>query len=219
MGTSNFARGNASKVYAVLMNVEEKFCECTECNTKYWEFDSEYQEQGETCNTCGNELNHDTEYRAVEEWEIDDFVEYLRETAQEKTKFNYRDLSGYDNERNYGGRYVFQLQADKNFGDVNFDVRLKAIMRGGYYEGANLDFEIEVNDDDEVYEQSFEWEFEMHSDLPKGMQVIQRKNALKWAQKTLETMKEDIESIFTQVSQPLNVVATFSNGETIYAKA
>jgi hypothetical protein len=39
------------------------------------------------------------------------------------------------------------------------------------------------------------------------------------AEKEAEKLKELIEEVFTKVSQPLNVVATFSNGETIYANA
>ena len=38
-------------------------------------------------------------------------------------------------------------------------------------------------------------------------------------EKTKTELIELIEEVFTKVSQPLNVVASFSNGETIYAKA
>lgn len=39
-----------------------------------------------------------------------------------------------------------------------------------------------------------------------------------WEEKETQKMVEVIENVFTEVSQPLNVVATFSNGETIYEK-
>ena len=41
---------------------------------------------------------------------------------------------------------------------------------------------------------------------------------LKWAKKTKTELIELIEEVFTKVSEPLNVVASFSNGETIYQK-
>ena len=39
MGTSNFARGNTSKVFAVLMNTEETFKECSECGHKHYDYE------------------------------------------------------------------------------------------------------------------------------------------------------------------------------------
>ena len=38
-------------------------------------------------------------------------------------------------------------------------------------------------------------------------------------EKEVETLKNLIEEVFTQVSQPLNVIGTASNGETFYEKA
>ena len=37
MGASNFAKSNTSKVFAVLMNREEKYSKCSECEKKYRE--------------------------------------------------------------------------------------------------------------------------------------------------------------------------------------
>ena len=42
---------------------------------------------------------------------------------------------------------------------------------------------------------------------------------LKWAEKTKTELIKLIEEVFTKVSMPLNVVASFSNGGTIYQKA
>ena len=60
---------------------------------------------------------------------------------------------------------------------------------------------------------------EVPKDMNRGLQVLQNKNAVKWAEKTKTELIELIEEVFTKVSQPLNVVASFSNGETIYQKA
>ena len=237
MGTSNFARGNTSKVYAVLMDVEEKFCECTECNTKFWEFDSEYQEQGETCNTCGGELNHDTEYRAVESWEIDDFKEYVRETAKEEVKslpYEYRFEDECGNERDYTSFELFSFRTSKMYGDIEVSIKIVGQLVGAYYEGASLDFEVYIDNggewvalengyytttESDILNDLFAPQYEhYYSDMNRGLRRILMNKAVKWAEKEVEQLKETIEQVFTKVSQPLNVVATFSNGETIYSK-
>ena len=55
--------------------------------------------------------------------------------------------------------------------------------------------------------------------MNKGLQVLQNRNATKWAEKTKTELIELIEEVFTKVSQPLNVLGTASNGETFYEKA
>ena len=55
MGASNFARGNASKVYAVLMNQEETFKECTECGLRHYDYDYNLDELNE-CKSCNEVL-------------------------------------------------------------------------------------------------------------------------------------------------------------------
>ena len=86
MGTSNFARGNTSKVFAVLMNTEETFKECSECGHKHYDF--EYSSESFKNLTCceGATFEEETEYRSAESYEYDDFKEYLRETAEEEIK-------------------------------------------------------------------------------------------------------------------------------------
>ena len=66
MGTSNFARGNTSKVFAVLMNTEETFKECSECGQKHYDF--EYSAESFKNLTCceGATLEEETEYKSCE---------------------------------------------------------------------------------------------------------------------------------------------------------
>ena len=58
MGTSNFSRlKNASKYYTIFMNVEEKFVKCDECNTKFVEWESEYEKiENLFSEVCDNRL-------------------------------------------------------------------------------------------------------------------------------------------------------------------
>lgn len=225
MGTSNFARGNASKVFAVLMNTEETFKECSECGQRHYD----YQYSLDTLNECENGCEgatfseEETEYRSAESYEIDEFKEYLRETAQEEIKnrkeFRYKEESGSDNDRNYCATDLFSFNTSKMFGDIEISVKVIGQIVSAYYEGASLDFAVEFNDEEYTNDEpDFEWLFEYNSNINKGLQVLQNRNAIKWAEKAKTELIELIEEVFTQVSQPLNVIGTASNGETFYEK-
>ena len=223
MGTSNFARGNTSKVFAVLMDTEETFKECSECGQKHYDF--EYSTESFKNLTCceGATFEEETEYRSAESYEYDDFKEYLRETAQEEVKelknIWYKEESGSDNDRNYCATDLFSFTTSKMFGDIEVEVRVIGQIVSAYYEGASLDFAVEFNDEEYTNDEpDFEWLFEYQSDMNKGMQVLQNRNAIKWAEKTKTELIELIEEVFTKVSQPLNVLGTASNGETFYEK-
>ena len=225
MGTSNFARGNTSKVFAVLMDTEETFKECSECGHKHYDFEYSLDTLNECENGCEGATfsEEETEYRSAESYEYDDFKEYLKETAQEEIKelknIWYKEESGSDNDRNYCATDLFSFNTSKMFGDIEVEVSIIGQIVSAYYEGASLDFAVEFNDEEYTNDEpDFEWLFEYQSDMNKGLQVLQNRNAIKWAEKTKTELIELIEEVFTKVSQPLNVVASFSNGETIYAK-
>ena len=223
MGASNFARGNTSKVFAVLMDREETFKECPECG----EIHNKYTYSEEDFNNlvcCEVDLVEQTEYVSAERYEYEDFKEYLRETAQEEAKelktIWYKEESGSDNDRNYCATNLFSYFTSKMFGDIEIEVRIIGQIVSAYYEGASLDFVVEFNGEEYINDKpDFEWLFEYQSEMNKGLQVLQNKNAVKWAEKTKTELIELIEEVFTKVSEPLNVVASFSNGETIYQKA
>jgi hypothetical protein len=224
MGASNFHRGQTSRVYAVLMDTEETFKECTECGHKHydWEFNLETLTNCELCNEVVFD-EAETEYRSAEDYDYDDFKEYLRETAQRKVKettFVYRDESGSDNDRNYCATDLFSIRSSKMYGDIEISVKVIGQIVSAYYEGASLDFSVEFNDEEYTNDKpDFEWLFEYQSEMNKGLQVLQNRKATIWAEKETEKMKNLIEEIFTEVSQPLNVLGTASNGETFYELA
>lgn len=199
MGTSNFYRGNTSRVFAVFM--DEEVYVCSECGEYH------YEEVNECYNGCEG-TTFEMEYRAVDEIEIDDFKGYIREVANDKRgEFYFRKESGMDRDRNYPSNELFSYSIRNSFGDIGVEVRLTAKMTAGYYEGASLDFDIDVEDD------GFD-----NSDMNGGMRVIQERNANKWVDRTKEQLIARVEEVFEQVSMPMKVVLTFSNGETIYGK-
>lgn len=237
MGVSNFARSNASKVFAVLMDTEEKYSKCSECDNQQWEWEEGYiEEENQNCPNCDCKgcIRHDTEYRNCEDFEVNDLKSYISELAQEKKgNFKYQKESGSDNDRNYCASYLFSLNAFKSFGDIEVECKITAKLVGAYYEGASLDWDFEIYNGGEwsavengyytvteknIVEDLFDVGYNQHSysNMSSGLRTIHAKTATKWAEKTKTEMVDLIESIFEQVSNPLQVVATFSNGETIY---
>jgi hypothetical protein len=209
MGTSNFARGNASKVFAVLMN--EDVWICSECGSYH------YEESPECCEGA----TYEEESRGVEQFDVDDFMYYIREVAEQKAPkdVRYSEEDGSDNDRNYCGHDLFSYRMSKWYGDIEIEVQIVAKMVSGYYEGASLDFDVTVfdgnsfSDSDNAVLYAFD-----QSDMNEGMKVIQQRHAERWADKIKTQLIALTEQVFEQVSMPLKVVATFSNGETIYEK-
>lgn len=195
MGASNFYNKNASNVYAVLMDYEDVV------------FDEN-----------GNETE-ETQMVQCESWDYEDLVDYVNELMDEQKLFKVSDRVEFGNNRNYEGTAIKSFVSYKTFGNVEVEVLLTAVIRSGYYEGANLDWELNYyagSGYDDILDLTYE--FESQNDN-QGMAKIQCRNAEKWATKEGERMVEALEDIFTQISNPLQVVARFSNGETIYAKA
>ena len=224
MSASNFHRRATSKVFAVLMDTEETFKECSECGHKHYDYEYSLDTLNECENGCeGATFEEQTNYISPDEYEYEDFKEYLRETAQEEIKnrkgIRFKEESGSDNDRNYCATDLFSFNTSKMFGDIEISVKVIGQIVSAYYEGASLDFAVEFNDEEYTNDEpDFEWLFEYQSDMNKGLQVLQNRNAVKWAEKTKTELIELIEEVFTKVSQPLNVLGTASNGETFYEK-
>lgn len=219
MGTSNFSRlKNASKYYTIFMNVEEKYVECNECNEKFYEYEPEYEtaESERYCGKCGSDaIEFKEEYRSPESWEIDDWELYFGECL-ENIGGEHDDEVDSSIERKYIGFFNFS----KWYADVLVELKFHLYYDIGYYEGANLDYEIlvyngfEYSDD---LENALECIFEDSDDLSAGMQKIQSKNAMKWIEKVKAETSEKIENLFSDVcDNRLELVGTFSNGESIY---
>lgn len=191
MGASNFYNRNAKNVYAVLMNYEDVV------------FDEDGNETEETQMVC------------CEEWDYNDLKADIIELMEQSPLKTSERLEFYDS-TNYNAEGVLSFVSTKNFGEVEVEVLLTANIRSGYYEGANLDWDINYyagsGYDDYL---DLLYDFERAYDN-RGMAKIQTKNSEKWAKKEGERMIEELERIFTQVSKPLEVAVRFSNGETIY---
>ena len=216
MGTSNFSRlKNASKYYTIFMNVEEKYVECNECDGKFYEYEPEYEtaESELYCGKCGSDaIEFKEEDRSLESWEINNWESYFRECLE--------NIGGEYDESDRDRKYIGAFNFSKWYADVLVELRFRLYYDIGYYEGANLDYDILVYNgfeySDEL-ENSLECIFEDSDDLSVGMQKIQAKNAMKWIEKVKAEISEKIENLFSEVcDNRLELVGTFSNGESIY---
>jgi hypothetical protein len=214
MGTSNFARGNTSRVFAVLMDVDVWIC--SECGVMH-----DYQPE-----VCENECEGATFRESsmpVEDYDVTDFKDYILEVAEQKATKDvlYSQEDGSDRDRNYCASNLFSYRASKWYGDIEIEVQIVAKMVSGYYEGASLDFDVTVFDGYEFSDSdnSVEYLFGNNcSCMNQGLLKIQQRHAERWVDRAKSELIVLIEQVFEQVSMPLKVVGTFSNGETIYKK-
>lgn len=128
--------------------------------------------------------------------------------------------------RNYGGKYICNIEHSKDFGDIEITLTFYIVLSGAYYQGATLDYisEIQINGDDNGDKEAFDKNFmpsdlQYYSEMPIGMQIIQSKNIKKFVSSAYDEMTEQIEKIFEKhCEHKLVCTAVFSNGEAIYSK-
>jgi hypothetical protein len=143
----------------------------------------------------------------IDEWQVQDFKMMVLENIQGEFKKNKRyDVSesdGYDGNRNYGGSYIFEVSTDD-------DISIRGTLKNGYYSGANL--EIELLYEGDVYNGIDD----ILHDIKAHCQYQGKRPPITRVTKDISRMIKGIERVYKNISRPLIVVATFSNGETIY---
>jgi hypothetical protein len=155
-----------------------------------------------------------------EEWDYDD----LKENLIYELKDSHTTKDPYEL-RSYSSSVVGCLSKQKSFGELDIDLSIYCVIRSGYYEGANLDWfmKLDIGNTsyyDEIPENCYiEEDLRYFNDWNVGFSVIQSKNVLNWIKTTKEELVNRIEKIYEENSTPLEVVARFSNGETIYKKS
>ena len=200
MATGNFYNENANKIFAVCMDYEQPVLDD----------DGNETDEMETV-SCSSYDYDDTKSNVIHE---------AKALAKEKN-YGFSEHWGLKNNlRSYEGSGICCIYDTKRFGDINVTVTIGLVIRGAYYEGANLDweyqYEVEGKEMDEI---EFIEDFDYYSDMNAGLKKIQGKNAEKWAEKTFNKLVAEVETMYEKISMPLTVSARFSNGETMYSKA
>ena len=167
----------------------------------------------------------DEENEGFQDFWYDDQIENIRSFLKEKG-FNLATYVEDPHElRSFPSRVIASISTYKTICNVEFNITMYAVVRSGYYDGFNLDwfYEVEIEGDCDIdcipdLEQLSET-LSYYGDVSVGMGKIQAKNALKWLNKTVDSLIENTEDYFKEITTPLVITARFSNGETFYAKA
>jgi hypothetical protein len=204
MGTSNFYNENASSIFVVL-------------NTY---IDDETGEE-----------------KTPDELDCQDFIdntkEFINETVKEhnsknKLKLIYNEDSGEDSHslRSYSSESLGQINCYKNYLDIEIEVRITLILRSGYYQAGNLDWDIDFHvqrcysNFDNIEDTIEEFKYRAEKDFcNKGIIEIQSKNLANYLTNTKDFLIEFVEKeIYEKLSESYKVYARFSNGEAWYEK-
>lgn len=145
--------------------------------------------------------------------ELRDSIVYSLNKARKPNYIDVYERTGHDYERNFSGTYLACVSAEKRYNDYSIGVEIKCVVRSGYYSGANLDMEDTIYNIDgceyDTIDGLLEW-----SELSEY-----RKNKVSdWLESAEDKIKDIIERVYSKNSESYNVLAQFSNGETLYSK-
>lgn len=231
MGTPNFARpSNASKYYAVLTNQEVEVKECPDCGHQHpeWEYDNlETLSQCEQCKVDLSEVEVTTEVQVPDSWECEDFIHNIGE-AIEAIGGRAENESFLD--RNYERQSLGILESEKSYGDIDINVKLTAILQSAYYEGATLDYIIQIEADGETFDHStgsyYDQDLEEivesafdtdYTEMNAGLCKILQPKAQAWIEGEITKLSNQLEEVYEDWTQhKLGCTGVFSNGEAIY---
>ena len=139
---------------------------------------------------------------------------------KEVGSFEAVNLNEADGLRSYPGRIICRIKTPvKSYRDFDIAVSADIIVRNGYWDGANLDYDIHFHVDEEIVKEDDLDEVCLYSELPGTRRAYQLALAKKWFDRMYGKFTDVIEEVFAEFSTPLQLVARASNGEAIYEKA
>lgn len=137
-------------------------------------------------------------------------------------------IKEYDSSnRYYGGRMFMQKDKEVSIGRFSISVSVKAIIRNGYYDDFNFDWDIEIEGDGS-YDVSGEYSFgeEDAANLiydctyyTMGFCRMQARNLVSKVRCAISELSEELEKVYACYTDQLVCVGIFSNGEAVYERA
>jgi len=125
--------------------------------------------------------------------------------------------------RNFPEKYILTAEQEFPFMGFLYEIQVHIIARGGYYQGAILDWELDLSCDVASCEDSVESLMDEHDyyfeDIEReklGLYRMNRKKLRDRLEKEVDTLIDKVESAFEKVSINLVKVGQFSNGEAVY---
>ena len=156
-----------------------------------------------------------------DEWAYDDLVDNLKSELNNDT--DYVDYGKTDPHelRSFPSRTLGSIRKYVQYKDFYVEVCVTPVIRSGYYDGVNLDWNADylINGDASYDSPEFYIDDIAHyGSMSKSKATKYAKLAEKKAEKVKNQIVEKVESIFSDYSEKYGVTAVFSNGETIYHK-
>ena len=155
------------------------------------------------------------------EFDYDDLVDNLKSELNNDP--DYVDYGKTDKHelRSFPSRTLGSIRKYAQYKDFYVEVCVTPVIRSGYYDGVNLDWNVDylINGDASYDTPEFYIDDIAHyGNLSKSKAIQYAKLAEKKAEKVKNQIVEKVESIFSDYSEKYGVTAVFSNGETIYHK-
>ncbi len=157
--------------------------------------------------------------RLEDEWAYDDLVDNL--TSELNNDPDYVDYGKTDKHelRSFPSRTLGSIRKCHDYKDFYIEVCVTPVIRSGYYEGVNLDWNVDYTINGDVYDiDELENGIGYNTALPISKIKVYSKLAEKKAEKIKNEIVEKLESLYNDYSERYGVTAVFSNGETIYHK-
>jgi hypothetical protein len=155
------------------------------------------------------------------EFDYDDLVDNLKSELNNDP--DYVDYGKTDKHelRSFPSRTLGSIRKYAQYKDFYVEVCVTPVIRSGYYDGVNLDWNVDylINGDASYDSPDFYIDDIAHyGSMGKSKATKYAKLAEKKAEKVKNQIVEKVESIFSDYSEKYGVTAVFSNGETIYHK-
>lgn len=165
----------------------------------------------------------DIENELDSEFAYDDLVESLYAEIENKFKWVRTDVRRDPHElRSYPSKTLGIISQCSYIGDTFFmELEVIPVIRNGYYAGVNLDWIIQLNFNYNDCITGHNWKEQLTQVISwnykdKNTRNAMTDKAIKWAEKNLDAIVKDLEEIYTLLTQPMEKVAQFSNGEAVY---
>lgn len=168
-----------------------------------------------------------------DDYEFDLFLEEEAINSFAKGWYKTDELGG---DNYYPRRYFAEKSRREKFGGCVLDFYIRAYAEAGYYDGAKLDYELELQvcsmnwvpaaeyeNEDIIYMESkdaFAYDVKALNWCDNaGLSAMQAHNIAKFIRAKFATLKDEAEDAFKKLCQyELQVFADFGNGEVMYTQ-
>ena len=156
---------------------------------------------------------------------IGDNIKYALEQIQKDSKYitftKDDSMSSQEELRSYPSSSIGTFEVYDDFIGVDILIQVNIFLRSGYYEAANLDYEVSITSGNDDYDDIRDFDREDYVDylgLSNSVWNLHSENFYNKVETIKDEIIEVVEKCLCNVSEAYEVSAQFSNGETFYSK-